>query len=65
MNRPREWDARIVWNVRHERWWWNAWREATATELWGFADSPEDALRDMTAAIKQATAPPPIKPTQE
>ena len=52
----REWDTRIVWNQRHSRWWWNAWRETTATELWGFADTPEDALRAMTTAIQNTTA---------
>lgn len=50
----REWDTRVVWNVRHGRWWWNAWRKASGTELWGFTDSPEDALRAMTVAIRGA-----------
>ena len=45
---------RIVWNVARQRWWWNAWRESTSTELWGFADAKEDALHAMTAAISRA-----------
>jgi hypothetical protein len=49
---PREWDTRIVWIERRQRWWWNAWRESTSTELWGFADSQLDALRGMTAALR-------------
>lgn len=49
---PREWDTRVVWVVQHQRWWWNAWRESTSTELSGFADSPEEARQDMTYAIR-------------
>ena len=59
----REWDLRVVWNVRHERWWWNAWRESTSTELYGFADSQEDAYREMLAAIEGVRARVvPVKP---
>ena len=54
--RDREWDLRIVWNERHGRWWWNAWRESTSTELWGFTDSRENALRDMSAAVQNVQA---------
>lgn len=50
----REWDTRVVWNVQRGRWWWNAWRETTSTEVWGFADSPEDAMRAMTVGIQRA-----------
>ena len=63
----REWDTRSVWNVRHERWWWNAWREGTGTELWGFTDSQEDALRAIATAIQQETQnrlPSSIQPMQ-
>ena len=35
----REWDLRIVWLAERRRWWWNAWRASTSTELYGFADS--------------------------
>lgn len=58
----REWDTCIVWNVRRERWWWNAWRESTSTELSGFADTQEQALRDLTAAINKVTPTGPIHP---
>jgi hypothetical protein len=50
----REWDTRVVWNVARGCWWWNAWRETTSTEVWGFADSAEDAMRAMTVAIQRA-----------
>jgi hypothetical protein len=48
----REWDTRVVWNVQHQKWWWNAWHESTSTELWGFAESHEAALGAMTAAMQ-------------
>jgi hypothetical protein len=64
----REWDIRIVWNVKHQRWWWNAWREASATELWGFADSQEEALQALMEAMRAAGYPdqpePPPEPQQ-
>lgn len=50
----REWDIRIVWNVGRQRWWWNAWRESTGTELWGLADSWQDAQAAMTEAVRRA-----------
>ena len=50
----REWDTRQVWNQREQRWWWNAWRERTATELWGFSDDEMTAYTAMTAAIQKA-----------
>jgi hypothetical protein len=52
--REREWDIRLVWNQREQRWWWNAWRERTATELWGFADDEAAAYAAMTEAIEKA-----------
>jgi hypothetical protein len=48
------WDTRVVYTEKRNRWWWNAWRESTATELYGFADSPEQAGREMHQAIEQA-----------
>lgn len=50
----REWDLRVVWLVKRQRWWWSAWRASTRTERYGFADSHEDALRAVTAAIEDA-----------
>ena len=52
--REREWDIRTVWNQREQRWWWNAWRERTATELWGFTDDRTTAYSAMTDAIQRA-----------
>jgi hypothetical protein len=48
------WDTRVVFIERHGRWWWNAWLAATETELYGFADSREEATRAMYQAIKEA-----------
>jgi hypothetical protein len=45
---------RVVYIEQRRRWWWNAWREATSTELFGFADSGEEAHRAMTQAIRWA-----------
>ncbi|MGH3588737.1 MAG: hypothetical protein ACRDQ0_20705 [Pseudonocardia sp.] len=57
------WDTRVVYNERQQRWWWNAWLESTATELYGFADSEEEAARSMYQAVKEArTAPSPDGP---
>jgi hypothetical protein len=47
-------DTRVVYIEKRNRCWWNAWREPTATELYGFADSPEQARREMHQAIEQA-----------
>jgi hypothetical protein len=55
----RAWDTRVAFIEKHKRWWWNAWREATATELFGFADSQEDARQAMYRAIEQAAPWPP------
>jgi hypothetical protein len=54
----RVWDMRVVWIERHRRWWWNAWRQSTRTELYGFANSRDAAMQDMSAAIDAATRPP-------
>lgn len=48
------WDTRVVWLEAKQRWWWNAWRASTATELSGFADSEEEASRTMYQAIERA-----------
>jgi hypothetical protein len=57
---PLGWDTRVVFLERRQRWWWNAWLESTATELYGFADSQEEAAREMYRAIEEASkAPPP------
>jgi hypothetical protein len=57
------WDTRVVYIQRHQRWWWNAWLAATETELDGFAASQEEATRAMYQAIKEArTAPSPDRP---
>jgi hypothetical protein len=48
------WDTRVVYIERRQRWWWNAWRACTSTELSGFADSQEEATRAMYQAIEEA-----------
>jgi hypothetical protein len=61
-------DTRIVYIEKRRRWWWNAWRASTATELYGFADSREQAQRQMFEAIEQEVPSPvlgeSIEPTQ-
>ncbi len=52
------WDTRVVYVERQQRWWWNAWLAATETELYGFADSQEEATRAMNRSIRQAAASP-------
>jgi hypothetical protein len=52
----RVWDTRVVYVEKRQRWWWNAWRQSTSTELYGFADSQEEANRAMYQAIEQAGA---------
>ena len=52
------WDTRVVYIEKQRRWWWNAWLAASATELYGFADSQEDASRDMYQAIQRSGLPP-------
>ncbi|WP_433282138.1 hypothetical protein ACQPZA_16890 [Pseudonocardia xinjiangensis] len=51
-NRP--WDTCVIYVERRGRWWWNAWRASTTTELHGFADTEEEAREAMTSAIQQA-----------
>jgi hypothetical protein len=53
---PTAWDTRVVYIEQRRRWWWNAWRASTATELYGFADSEEEAYEQMQRAIEQAEA---------
>lgn len=53
MIRPT-WDTRVVFIERRQRWWWNAWRESTSTELYGFASSREEASQAMYQAIEHA-----------
>ena len=48
------WDTRVVFIERQQRWWWNAWRESTSTELYGFAGSREEASQAMYQAIERA-----------
>jgi hypothetical protein len=55
---PSRWDTRVVYIERQQRWWWNAWRPSTSTELYGFADSQDDAREAMDRAIGQAEPPP-------
>jgi hypothetical protein len=57
------WDTRVVYLERHRGWWWNAWLASMETELYGFADSQEEATRAMFQAIKNAnTDPTPCPP---
>ena len=49
------WDTCVVFVERRQRWWRNAWRPSTCTELSGFADSEEEAAQDMFRAIEQAS----------
>ena len=50
----RAWDTRVVYLEGRGRWWWNAWRPSTATEIYGFADTQEAATQAMYRAIEQA-----------
>jgi hypothetical protein len=47
-----------VYIERHQRWWWNAWLASTETELYGFADSQEEATQAMYQAIKDTGTSP-------
>lgn len=51
------WDLRVVFIERRGRWWWNAWRAATFTELYGFADTRIDAWSAMHDAMSAAPVP--------
>lgn len=53
----RVWDMRVVFVEKQQRWWWNAWRSATATELYGFADSEQDARQAMCEAVEKVPDP--------
>ncbi|MGH3588712.1 MAG: hypothetical protein ACRDQ0_20580 [Pseudonocardia sp.] len=52
------WDTRVVWNERRQRYWWNAWLESTETELSGWADTREEAVRAMQRAVQEARRQP-------
>jgi hypothetical protein len=47
----------VAYVERRQRWWWNAWRAATSTELYGFADTRDDAWSAMNQAISAAQVP--------
>lgn len=52
--RTRIWDTCVCFIERRQRWWWNAYRRSTGTELYGFADSREQARQTMYRAIERA-----------
>lgn len=52
--RRQGWDTCVVFVERRQRWWWNAWRPSTCTELSGFADSEEEAAQELFRAIERA-----------
>jgi hypothetical protein len=56
-HRDGGWDVRVRFVQRRQRWWWNAWRATTSTELYGFADSRTDAWSAMNQAINTAQVP--------
>jgi hypothetical protein len=56
------WDTRVVFIEREQRWWWNAWRESTATELYGFAYSRKEASQAMYRGIERAGLPYQLEP---
>lgn len=56
------WDTRVVYIEQKQRWWWNAWFEDVAVELYGFASSRQEASRAMYQAIERAGTPP--RPTE-
>jgi hypothetical protein len=51
------WDMRVVFIERRRHWWWNAWRPATSTELYGFAETRADAWSAMNEAVSAAPVP--------
>jgi hypothetical protein len=51
------WDMRVVFIERRQHWWWNAWRPATSTELYSFANTRADAWSAMNAAVSAASVP--------
>ena len=48
------WDTCVIHVERRRRWWWNAWRPCTSTELSGFAESEEQARWEMVRAVVEA-----------
>ncbi|OZM81717.1 hypothetical protein [Pseudonocardia sp. MH-G8] len=52
------WDTCVIYVERRRRWWWNAWRPCTSTELSGFAESEEQARREMALAVVEAGSSP-------
>ncbi len=63
--RAETWDMRVVFIERKQCWWWNAWYEPTATELYGFAGSREEATQAMYQAIEHAGTPPRQRPARK
>lgn len=55
--RGEGWDLRVVFIERKRQWWWNAWRPATSTELYGFAETRADAWSAMNEAVSAASTP--------
>ena len=51
--RREGWDVRVVFIEHRQHWWWNAWRPATSTELYGFADTRAEAFA-VTAKVGQS-----------
>jgi hypothetical protein len=51
------WDMRVVFIEGRQQWWWNAWRPATSTELYGFAETRADAWSAMSEAVSAASVP--------
>ena len=45
------WDVRVLRLEQRQLWWWNAWHEATSTELSGTARTRDEAQRDLDAAV--------------
>ena len=60
MNATAPWDTRVAYIERRQRWWWNAWRESTETELYGFTDSEVEASQQMQRAIEHAGPSPAV-----
>jgi hypothetical protein len=46
------WDVVITQCGDH--WWWNAWHEATSTELSGTAHTRDEAQREIDTAVAAA-----------
>jgi len=52
------WDTRVLFVEQKQRWWWNAYLEVLETELYGFADSREEAQQAMSRAIQEVEEEP-------